>query len=127
MDNHMQHSSLFLKIVTAVKKNIREISLDDLNKQLQHKLDFTLIDVREIAEWEAGRLPAAIHLSKGVIERDIEKIIPDLQHEIILYCGGGSRSALAAGNVQEMGYTKVLSLQGGYRGWCQAGLQIVVE
>lgn len=87
---------------------------------------FHFVDVREESEWANGHLPQAVHLGKGVIERDIEKTVPDIGAEIILYCGGGYRSALAAYNLQKMGYTNVWSMDGGFRGWKEAGGQIVV-
>ncbi len=94
-------------------------------KQLQDRGEpFYLVDVREESEWNAGHLPSAIHLSKGVIERDIERTIPDRSAEIVLYCGGGYRSALAADNLQKMGYQNVVSMDGGYSGWHQAGFPV---
>ena len=86
--------------------------------------NFELIDVREDSEWEQGDLPKAMHLSKGVIERDIEKVIPDQNRRLVLYCGGGFRSALAADNIQKMGYRNVISMDGGFRHWCEAGFPI---
>lgn len=113
----MQHSSGFTKITEDAKKNIKEIDLAELKNRLAtQKNNFYLVDVREKEEFDNGFIPGAIHLSKGVIERDIEKTIPDRNAEIVLYCGGGSRSALAAENLQRMGYTNVFSLIGGYRG-----------
>ena len=88
------------------------------------KFSWVLIDTREDHEWEAGHLPGAVHLSKGVIERDIEKTVPDKDTPLVLQCGGGFRSALAADNLQKMGYTNVVSLDGGYRGWVQKGLPV---
>ena len=89
--------------------------------------DFLLVDTREDREWEKGHLPGAIHIGKGVIERDIEAKVPDLDREIILYCGGGFRSALAADNLQKMGYTQAISMDGGYRSWTVAGYDIITE
>lgn len=120
----MQHSPGFIKITDDTKKYIKETDINTVHQRLQKNEKFFLVDVREESEWAKGHLPNAIHLSKGIIERDIEKNIPDLNAEIILYCGGGSRSALAADNLQKMGYTHVKSMQGGFRGWVEAGLTI---
>ncbi|HEV2614840.1 MAG TPA: rhodanese-like domain-containing protein [Gammaproteobacteria bacterium] len=114
----MQHSSGFTKIAEEAKKNIKEIDLASLEKLKTTNPHFYLVDVREKEEFDNGFIPGAIHLSKGVIERDIEKTIPAKNAQIVLYCGGGSRSALAAENLQRMGYTNVFSLIGGYRGAC---------
>jgi rhodanese-related sulfurtransferase len=115
------HSPGFIRIVDDARSRIRELNV----QQVKHKLDagerFHLVDVREESEFAAGRLPEAIHLGKGVIERDIEQAIPDHDAEIVLYCGGGYRSALAADNLQKMGYTNVWSMDGGWRGWTEAG------
>ncbi len=119
----MNHSSRFTALTEATKKTIKEISIEQVKAKLAALDNFYLIDVRETHEFDQGSLPCAIHLSKGVIERDIEKLVPDCQAEIILYCGGGSRSALAAENLQKMGYTNVLSMIGGYRGWLAANRQ----
>lgn len=116
----MKHSPRFMALAAATKNNIKEITIEQVKSKLVKLDNFYLIDVREANEFEQGSLPCAIHLSKGVIERDIEKLVPDCEAEIILYCGGGSRSALAAENLQKMGYTNVLSMAGGYRGWLEA-------
>ncbi len=113
------HSPEFMKLAEAAQKSINEIELDELKEIIKKKKDFYLVDVREAEEYAQGCIPKAIHLSKGVIERDIEAIIPEKDSHIVLYCGGGYRSALAAVNVQLMGYTKVFSLIGGYKGWCK--------
>ncbi len=113
----MKHSPRFLNLCENIVKDIREITTEDLRKKIQNKSQFELIDVREDNEWKNGYLPGAMHLSKGIIERDIELKIPDTRTEIVLYCGGGFRSAIAAENLQKMGYTNVYSLQGGYRAW----------
>jgi len=97
---------------------------DDVKKKLDRGEKFHLVDVREDSEWAAGHLPQAEHIGKGVIERDIETKIPDTKAEIVLYCGGGFRSAMAADNLQKMGYTNVISMDGGFRGWKDAGLPI---
>jgi rhodanese-related sulfurtransferase len=117
----MPHSPQFLKLVEDSKTRIREMDAPTLLRKLQHKGGFRLIDVREADEYAAGRLPGAEHFSKGIIERDIETAVPDPGTEIVLYCGGGFRSALAAESLQKMGYTQVWSLAGGWREWVQAG------
>ena len=119
-----KHSSKFLKIVEDAKTRILELTVADVQAKLARGDNFCLADVREESEWAAGHLPCAIHLGKGVIERDIEQRVPDTSTEIVLYCGGGYRSALAADNLQKMGYTNVRSMDGGYRGWREAGLPI---
>jgi rhodanese-related sulfurtransferase len=118
------HPPKFLAIVDDAKKRVRECTVDDVKRKLDTDEKFTLVDVREDGEWANGHLPKAIHLGKGVIERDIEKTIPDTSTPIILYCGGGFRSALAADNLQKMGYTNVISMDGGYRGWTEKRLPI---
>lgn len=112
-----QHSARFLKIVDDTRKRIREVSIDDVKARLDRGQEFTLVDVREESEYAKDHLPGAIHLGKGIIERDIEERVPELSAQIVLYCGGGYRSALAADNLQKMGYTNVLSMDGGIRGW----------
>ena len=116
-----QHSSSFLKIVENAKQHIREVSVDDVKAKLDRGEKFVLVDVREESEWSKDHLPGAIHLGKGVIERDVEEQVPDLNTSMVLYCGGGFRSALAADNLQKMGYTNVLSMDGGVRGWREKG------
>ena len=118
------HTPRFLKVVEDAKTRIRELTLQDVQAKLARHDRFHLVDVREDGEWAAGHLPRAIHLGKGVIERDIERAIPDTQSEIILYCGGGYRSALAADSLQKMGYQNVWSMDGGFRAWKEAGLGI---
>ena len=115
-----KHSPQFEKISAAARTKISEISVDDLKARLDSEKSFHLIDVREQYEWDDGHIQQAKHLSKGVIERDIEIAIPNFDAEIICYCGGGYRSALVAVNLEQMGYTQILSLAGGYRGWCDA-------
>ena len=112
-----QHSPRFLKIVEESRKRVREISVDEVKRRMDRGDKFLLVDVREESEYAKDHLPGAIHLGKGIIERDIEARVPDLSAEMILYCGGGFRSALAADNLQKMGYTNVLSMDGGIRGW----------
>jgi rhodanese-related sulfurtransferase len=113
----MQHREGFLKLVNAAKSRIRETTADEVRKGLEEGRAFHVVDVREESEWEAGHVRGAIHLSKGVIERDIERAIPDPNAEIVLYCGGGYRSALSADTLQAMGYTNVVSMAGGWRSW----------
>lgn len=117
----MQHAPGFLKLVNEAKKGIEECTVADVAQMRSRGEKFTLVDVREDSEWDAGRLPGAIHLGKGIIERDIEQEIPDHATKIVLYCGGGYRSALAADNLQKMGYTNVISMDGGFKGWKSAG------
>jgi rhodanese-related sulfurtransferase len=112
-----QHSARFLKIVDDARKRIRETTVDDLKVRLDRGDNFLLVDVREESEYAKDHLPKAVHLGKGIIERDIEERVPDLATPLVLYCGGGYRSALAADNLQKMGYTNVLSMDGGIRGW----------
>jgi rhodanese-related sulfurtransferase len=112
-----QHATRFLQVVEDAKKRIREVSVDQVKAKLDRGERFHLIDVREESEWTRGHLPSAIHLGKGVIERDIEQRVPDSGAELVLYCGGGYRSALAADNLQKMGYTNVFSMDGGFREW----------
>jgi rhodanese-related sulfurtransferase len=116
-----QHSSRFLEIVTDAKKRVREVTVNDVKGKLDRNEEFLLVDVREDKEWEQDHLPKAIHLGKGVIERDIEKQVPDLNAPVVLYCGGGFRSALAADNLRRMGYTNVASMDGGIREWREKG------
>ena len=117
----MKHSPAFLKLVEDSKTRIGETDIREVKRRLDAGDKFHLVDVREESEWARGRLPGAVHLSKGVIERDIEKVIPDKSAPIVLYCGGGFRSALAADNLQKMGYTSVISMDGGWRAWNEAG------
>jgi rhodanese-related sulfurtransferase len=119
-----KHTPQFLKIVNDAKTRIKELNIDDVRKKLDRGESFHLVDVREDNEWAKGHLPGAQHLGKGVIERDIETKIPDTNAEIVLYCGGGFRSALTADNLQKMGYTNVYSMDGGWRGWTEAGLPV---
>lgn len=120
-----KHAPRFLELVNRARGRIREATIDDIKKRTDAGEKFHLIDVREDDEFSAGHLPNALHLSKGIIERDIEKIIPDTSAEIVLYCGGGFRSALAADNLTQMGYANVISMDGGYRAWHDAGYLIV--
>ncbi len=117
----MQHSPGFLKIVNEVRPRIREVTVEEARRQLAGNPKAVLVDVREDGEWAAGHAAQAVHLGKGVLERDIEKTVPDPNTECILYCGGGYRSALAAEVAQRMGYKKAVSLAGGYRAMLAAG------
>ena len=119
-----KHPPRFLKIVDEAKSRVRECTVSDVKQKLDRRDKFHLVDVREDSEWANGHLPGALHLGKGVIERDVEQKIPDTSAEIVLYCGGGFRSALAADNLQKMGYTNVISMDGGFRGWKEAGLPV---
>jgi len=105
--------------VNDAKTRVREFSIDEYRKRVAAGERFTLVDVREDNEWARGHLPGAIHLSKGIIERDVEKAIPDRDAEIVLYCGGGFRSALVADALQKMGYRRVCSMDGGWRRWTE--------
>jgi rhodanese-related sulfurtransferase len=119
------HSPGFLKIVEDAKSRVKQFGIDEFLERLQKGERFVLLDVREDHEWAAGHLPSAHHLGKGVIERDIEEALPEKDTPIVLYCGGGFRSALAADHLQQMGYTDVTSLDGGWRGWTERGLPTV--
>ena len=119
-----QHAPRFLQIVADAKKRIRETTVDEVKAKLDRGEKFVLIDVREESEWAKDHLPGAVHLGKGVIERDVEARIPDPATPIVVYCGGGYRSALAADNLQKMGYTNVLSMDGGIRDWRNKGLPL---
>jgi rhodanese-related sulfurtransferase len=116
-----QHSTQFLELVNAARKNVREMTVDQVKGMIDRGEKFDLVDVREESEWAKDHVPGAIHLGKGVIERDIEERIPDLSAKIVLYCGGGFRSALAADNLRKMGYQNVISMDGGIRGWREKG------
>jgi rhodanese-related sulfurtransferase len=120
----MKHSPAFLKIVDEAKTRIREVDIHEVRRWLDSDKKFSLIDVREESEWAAGRLPCSIHIGKGIIERDIERTVPDKNATLVLYCGGGYRSALAAESLQKMGYTDVRSMAGGWRGWIEAGYDV---
>ncbi len=118
------HSKLFLDIVDDAKSRVLECTVQDVKKRREQGEEFHLIDVREDHEFHLGRIPGALHLGKGIIERDVESKIPDSTAWLILYCGGGFRSALAADNLQKMGYTQVISMDGGFSGWKAAGYEI---
>ncbi|HUI26899.1 MAG TPA: rhodanese-like domain-containing protein [Candidatus Kryptonia bacterium] len=120
----MKHSPGFLKLVDDARGRVREVSVADVKAMLDRGDRFHLLDVREESEWANGHLPGARHLSKGIIERDIEQAVPDTAAPIVLYCGGGFRSALAADSLCKMGYRNVASMDGGWREWTAAGLPI---
>jgi rhodanese-related sulfurtransferase len=122
-----QHSPGFLKIVNDAKQRVRETTVADVKAKMDRGEKFLLVDVREESEFAQDHLPGAIHLGKGIIERDIEERVPDFNAPLILYCGGGFRSALAADNLQKMGYTNVISMDGGIRGWRENGFPLVKE
>ena len=120
----MQHSEAFLDIVNAAKANIKQLTIAQTKERMEKDPAVKLIDVREDREWALGHIAGAEHIGKGVIERDIESKIPGKDAEIILYCGGGFRSALSAENLQKMGYTNVYSMDGGWRDWANAGYPV---
>jgi len=121
-----QHSPRFLALVSETRARVQECSILELKERLDRGDAPLLIDVREESEFARGHIPGAKSLGKGIIERDIEEIAPDVGQEILLYCGGGFRSALAADNLQKMGYTRVTSVDGGWRGWTEASYPITL-
>jgi rhodanese-related sulfurtransferase len=123
----MQHTPRFLGIVNDAKSRVKETTVDEVKEKLDSGEKFLLVDVREESEFAKDHLPGAIHLGKGVIERDIETRVPDVNTPMILYCGGGFRSALAADNLQKMGYTSVISMDGGVREWRQKNYAMTKE
>jgi rhodanese-related sulfurtransferase len=116
-----QHPPRFLRIVDDAKTRVRETNVGEVKARMDRGEKFLLVDVREESEFSKDHLPGAIHLGKGIIERDIESRVPEVNTEIVLYCGGGFRSALAADNLQKMGYTNVISIDGGIRDWREKG------
>ena len=118
----MAHAPQFLKLVQESKKHIKETNVAEVKRRADAGEKFVLVDVREDNEWAKGYLPGAVHMGRGVIERDIEQRVADTATKLILYCGGGFRSALVAENLQKMGYTSVESMDGGWKGWLEAGL-----
>lgn len=120
----MKHSPSFLKLVADSKTRISQVDIHQVKEWLDSDKKFYLIDVREESEWASGRLPCSIHIGKGIIERDIERTIPDKDATLVLYCGGGFRSALAAESLQKMGYTNSFSMDGGWRSWLEAGYPV---
>ena len=123
----MKHAPAFLQLVDDAKTRVREANVREVKKRLDAHEAFTLIDVREDGEWAKGHLPGAVHMCKGIIERDIENAVPAKATPIVLYCGGGFRSALVADNLQKMGYINVISMDGGWRGWVDAGFPTVKD
>jgi rhodanese-related sulfurtransferase len=123
----MDHAEGFLTLVRDAKKRIKEEDVQSTKKKLDAGEKMILVDVREESEWARGHIPNAIHLGKGIIERDIEKAIPEKGAMVVLYCGGGFRSALAADNLQKMGYSNVISMDGGWRDWTQAGFPTIKD
>lgn len=121
----MKHAPGFLKLVSDAKKHVRETDVPTVKARLDRGEKFVLVDVREDNEWAAGHLPGAVHLGRGIIERDIETKYPDPNTELVLYCGGGFRSALVAESLQKMGYRNVISMDGGFRSWKEAGHPVV--
>jgi rhodanese-related sulfurtransferase len=119
-----QHAPQFLNLVNDAKSRVAECTVDDVKTRLANGETFILVDVREESEYAAGHAAGAVHIGKGVIERDIEAKVPDASTPLVLYCGGGFRSALAADALQKMGYTNVISMDGGWRAWMQAGLPV---
>ena len=120
----MVHSAEFLKIVDDAKTRIRECTVEDVRRRQAGGERFLLVDVREDFEWNAAHAAGAVHLGRGIIERDIVAAAPDKGAKLVLYCGGGYRSALAADNLQKMGYRNVFSLAGGWRAWNEAGMPV---
>jgi rhodanese-related sulfurtransferase len=123
----MQHSPAFLKLVSEAKKNIRECTIEDVKVMMENGGRFHFIDIREDREFARGRVAGATHIGRGVLERDIENLVSEKDAEIVLYCGGGYRSALAAESLQKMGFTRVLSMAGGFRAWHGSGFPLESE
>ena len=123
----MDHPEGFLKLVKDAKTRIKEEDFRETKKKMDAGEKMIIVDVREDNEWARGHIPGAVHLGKGVIERDIEKAIPDKETPLVLYCGGGFRSALAADNLQKMGYRNVTSMDGGWRGWTESGFPVIKD
>ena len=123
----MDHGQGFLNLVNDAKQRIKQETFRETRRRLDNGEKLVLVDTREDVEWARGHIPGAIHLGRGIIERDIEKTIPDKATPIVLYCGGGFRSALAADNLQKMGYVNVISMDGGWRGWTEAGFPVIKD
>jgi len=121
----MVHAPQFLKLVQETRPRVKETNVPDVKRRIDAGEKMLLVDVREDHEWAKGHLPGAVHMGRGLIERDIEQKIPDTDTKLVLYCGGGYRSVLVADNLQKMGYTNVESMDGGWRGWTEAGLPTV--
>ncbi|GMU32780.1 MAG: sulfurtransferase [Planctomycetia bacterium] len=122
-----KHAPRFLKLVDDAREHVHEVTIDEVKPRIDRGENFYLIDVREESEWAEGHLPNSIHLGKGVIERDIEARVSDANAEVVLYCGGGYRSALAAEALKKMGYRNVISMDGGIRAWREAGYPVVKD
>jgi rhodanese-related sulfurtransferase len=123
----MKHSEGFLKLVNDAKTRIREVTVAETQGRLKENPEAKLVDVREDNEWNEAHAAGSVHLGKGIIERDIEEMVPDKSTELILYCGGGYRSALAADVLQQMGYNNVFSMAGGWKAWKAAGAEISID
>src|SRR6266478_1219889 len=123
----MQHAPQFLKLVNEAKQRVKETNVAEVQRRMAGGEKFLLIDVREDNEWALGHVPGAVHMGRGIIERDIEMKVPETSTKVILYCGGGFRSALVADNLQKMGYSNVESMDGGIRGWREKGLPLTRE
>jgi rhodanese-related sulfurtransferase len=117
----MQHAPKFLKLVTDARGKVKETNVHEVKRRMDAGEKILLVDTREDSEWQHGHIPGAVHIGRGVLERDVEKLVPDPAAEIILYCGGGFRSALAAESLQKMGYTNAVSMDGGWRVWVESG------
>ena len=120
----MQHNPRFLAFVNEVRQRVNEVDVQQVKRWMEQNRPFVLVDVREESEWAKGHLPSAQYLGRGILERDIETRYPELDTPLVLYCGGGFRSMLAADNLQQMGYRDVISMDGGYRGWVESGYPI---
>ena len=120
-EDTVKHAPKFLALVNEAKQRVKETNVPDVKRRMDAGEEFFLIDVREESEWARGHLPGAIHMGRGILERDIEQRVPETTTKLVLYCGGGFRSALSANNLQKMGYTNVESMDGGWRGWLEAG------
>jgi len=123
----MQHAEGFLNLVRDAKKRVKEADAAEIKQRLDAGEKMIIVDTREDVEWARGHVAGAIHLGKGIIERDIENTIPDKEATIVLYCGGGFRSALAADNIQKMGYRNVISMDGGWRVWTESGFPVIKD
>ncbi len=120
----MQHNPRFLAFVNEVRQRVNEVDVQQIKRWMEQNRPFVLVDVREESEWAKGHLPSAQYMGRGILERDIETRYPELDTPLVLYCGGGFRSVLAADNLQQMGYRDVISMDGGYRGWVESGYPI---
>src|SRR5580658_8309238 len=123
----MEHTPGFLKLVKDAKSRVPEADFREIKRRLDAREKLVLVDVREDSEWAQGHLPGATHLGKGVIERDVERFFPDKDDPLVLYCGGGYRSALAGDSLLKMGYTNVISMDGGWRGWTESGYPVTKD